>query len=283
MQLSYSKQHSKSIIGIPKIIQLCDGLMASGQSPITHCIPALEPIVEDVFLIRNKSNTPDFQELETTREVLLSMLLRLLEYREVIELVTLVINDSKFCTDNTEKWERWSQQVVEAFLPMMRTNKIRLDDITAFKAVRNLIFVLNPAVFRPINDVLVIIFQELPGDDDPLSLINRWLSKLIISFIIITQVKEDALILKILETQSRFAPGCILNGVRVNTDPLNVSNSVNYLEKIPPEIIFVKYLFRVIDLIAARCVSIAKKEEQDYLVEAFSIFLMYCIHIFESG
>lgn len=54
VHLSYSKQHSKSIIDIPKIIQLCDGLMASGQDPKTHCIPALEPIVEDVFLIRSR-------------------------------------------------------------------------------------------------------------------------------------------------------------------------------------------------------------------------------------
>lgn len=54
VNLSYSKQHSKSIIDIPKIIQLCDGLMASGQDPRTHCIPALEPIVEDVFLFRSR-------------------------------------------------------------------------------------------------------------------------------------------------------------------------------------------------------------------------------------
>ncbi|KAG7155913.1 Huntingtin-like [Homarus americanus] len=35
--LSYERHHSKSIIGVPKIIQLCDGLMASGQPPLSHC------------------------------------------------------------------------------------------------------------------------------------------------------------------------------------------------------------------------------------------------------
>ncbi|KAG8226326.1 hypothetical protein J437_LFUL009903, partial [Ladona fulva] len=36
VHLSYEKQHSKAIIGVPKIIQLCDGLMASGQPHVTH-------------------------------------------------------------------------------------------------------------------------------------------------------------------------------------------------------------------------------------------------------
>lgn len=34
--LSYEKTHSKSIIGMPKIIQLCDGIMASGLQPVSH-------------------------------------------------------------------------------------------------------------------------------------------------------------------------------------------------------------------------------------------------------
>jgi len=34
--LSYEKFHSKSVIMMPKIIQLCDGIMASGLDPVTH-------------------------------------------------------------------------------------------------------------------------------------------------------------------------------------------------------------------------------------------------------
>lgn len=136
--------------------------MASGQSPITHCIPALQPIVEDIFLVRNKANTQDFKELETTREVLLSMLLRLLEYPEVMDLLTFILNDSKYCTDNLDKWTRWSRQVVEVFLPMLRQNKIRLDNVEALKTSRNLMFVLNLEVLNPLNDVLVMLMQEPP-------------------------------------------------------------------------------------------------------------------------
>ena len=50
--LSYEKYHSKSIITMARIIQLCDELMASGQDPSTHAIPALQPIVNDLFVVR---------------------------------------------------------------------------------------------------------------------------------------------------------------------------------------------------------------------------------------
>ncbi|RZC38340.1 huntingtin-like [Asbolus verrucosus] len=160
VQLSYSKQHSKSIMTIPKIIQLCDGLMASGQSPLTHCIPALEPIVENIFLTRNKSSTIDAKELETTRDVVLSMLLRLCEYHQVIDLIVLILDDSKYCCNNPEKWLRWSTQVVNVILPMLKQNKIRLDSAEAFVSFRRLLFVLDPSVFKQVDGIILTLFQE---------------------------------------------------------------------------------------------------------------------------
>lgn len=38
VMLSYEKFHSKPVITMPKIIQLCDGIMASGLDPTTHGI-----------------------------------------------------------------------------------------------------------------------------------------------------------------------------------------------------------------------------------------------------
>jgi hypothetical protein len=48
-------------------------------------IPALVPVVEDVFLVRGTCSTSSFdlKELDTQREVLVSMLLRLVEYHQV--------------------------------------------------------------------------------------------------------------------------------------------------------------------------------------------------------
>ncbi|RZF40267.1 hypothetical protein LSTR_LSTR015824 [Laodelphax striatellus] len=79
--LSHEKNHSKSVTSFSRVIQLCAGLMASGQNPVTHCIPALLPVVEHAFL---SSNPPgDVKELETQREFLITMLLRLVEYPQV--------------------------------------------------------------------------------------------------------------------------------------------------------------------------------------------------------
>jgi len=36
VMLSYEKFHSKPVITMPKIIQLCDGIMASGLDPTSH-------------------------------------------------------------------------------------------------------------------------------------------------------------------------------------------------------------------------------------------------------
>ena len=44
---------------------------------------ALRPLVEDLFLERSHSSSVDHKELETQREVLSSMLLRLAHYHQV--------------------------------------------------------------------------------------------------------------------------------------------------------------------------------------------------------
>ncbi|CAH0556044.1 unnamed protein product [Brassicogethes aeneus] len=139
VQLSYGKQHSKSIIGIPKIIQLCNGLLASGQPPLTHCVPALQPIVEDIFLTRNKSNTADMKDLETAREVVLSNLLKLIEYKEVVDLLVLILEDSRYCSDDPDKWQRWSEQIGNAAFAMLKSNRLRLDCPGSFSSLRKLI------------------------------------------------------------------------------------------------------------------------------------------------
>ena len=47
-------------------------------------ILALQPLVEDLFLVRSTTSTADQRELDTQREVLCSMLLRLAYYHQVL-------------------------------------------------------------------------------------------------------------------------------------------------------------------------------------------------------
>ncbi|KAJ8914559.1 hypothetical protein NQ315_010023 [Exocentrus adspersus] len=282
VQLSYSKQHSKSIIGVPEIIQLCDRLMASGQSPLTHCIPALEPIVEDIFLTRNKSNTSDMKELETTREVLLSMLLRLCEYEHILSLLTLILEDSKYCIDNTEKWLGWSRQVLSVVLPMLKQNKIRLDDSDGFIAMRRFILALKPNVFKPFDEFIVMLFQEPAVLDHSEVAFNRWLSKILILLLILTPLKEDVLLAKINKLKSEFSPKSIFDNVATKADPLNVNNNADTFGKIPAELIFIRFIFRVASLTSKQCLG-GRREKNNFLIEQFSSFLMHCLYIFQSG
>lgn len=165
--LSHGKQHSKSIIAVPKVIQLCDGLMASGQSPVNYCIPALRPIVEELFLVRNRWNAADFGELETTREVLLSMLLRLFEYAEVMDLLAAILNENRRSGD-TDKLSNWSRQVFDVFLVQLSGDKLKLDNGTTTLSMMKLLAALDPPSTRTENELLVLLFRRFPAKvDDP--------------------------------------------------------------------------------------------------------------------
>lgn len=97
-------------------------------------------------------------------------------------------------------------------------------------------------------------------------------------------MKEDALILKIMETQEEYPPASIFYNVKTTADPLNVTNTSSILEQVAPEVIFVVYIFRIIEVAAERCLNAVMMDEDcNYLVELLSIFLMHCLHIFESG
>ncbi|XP_045472991.1 huntingtin [Harmonia axyridis] len=282
VQLSYSKQHSKSIIGIPKIIQLCDGLTASGQCPLTHCIPALTPIVKDIFLTRNILNTPDSKELETTREVVLSMLVKLIEYHEILDLIVLILDDSKYCSD-TDKWIRWSQSIFKSFLTVLNGNKYRLDSMESLDSIRKLIFALNPNVFRPVDDILILLFQEPPTLNQDVKYFTRWMGRILTVLIILSPVKEEIILSKISLLKNNFIPNSVFENVVTTSDPLNVTNSADFFQYLTPEKILILFIFRTLSLATKKCILLVEDEEDAFFVEELSIFMMFCLHNFQSG
>nr|XP_023020492.1 huntingtin [Leptinotarsa decemlineata] len=283
VQLSYSKHHSKCIIGVPKIIQLCDGLMASGQPSLTHCIPALEPLVEDIFLSRNKSNTSDVKELETTREVVLSMLLRLCDDIQVLDLISLILEDSKYCTDNTEKWYDWSKRVFSVVLPRLKQNKLKLDSSDALSSMRRFILALNPEVFKPFDEIIIMFFQDPPPRESDLASICGWLSKILVLLFVITPVKEETLLSKINKLKHEFSPGSIYDNVVTKADPLNVNNNADTFQRIPAEMIFCRLLFRIVSIMVKQCLLFVREGQEAFLTEQFSGLLLQYLYLFQSG
>ena len=82
-----------------QVMQRCDGVMASGHSVTTFAIPALQPLVLNLFVRPSK----DTSELETQQEVVLSMLLRVVEHSRVLMLLTHVL---ECYSRSPQHWQR---------------------------------------------------------------------------------------------------------------------------------------------------------------------------------
>ncbi|KAK3887735.1 hypothetical protein Pcinc_008172 [Petrolisthes cinctipes] len=175
--LSYERHHSKSIIGVPKIIQLCDGLMASGQPPLSHCVLALQPLVEDLFLVRSSSNTADQRELETQREVLCSMLLRLAHYHQVLRLVSLVLGATRDA--NSERWRKLSRQIIDTLLPLLSKLQVNLDSQNSLAAVEEVMNGVCASVYRPVDCVLKALFTS-PCELETTVGVERWVGGVVV-------------------------------------------------------------------------------------------------------
>ena len=142
--LSYEKYHSKSIITMARIIQLCDELMASGQDPSTHAIPALQPIVNDLFVVRRAAKEEETRELDTQREYVVSMLFRILVHPEVLEMLASVVRQAR--NESEERWRRVSRQMIDHVLPRVRD--LLVDKRETLDVLHALFDSLHTSVFR---------------------------------------------------------------------------------------------------------------------------------------
>ncbi|KAI4485420.1 hypothetical protein M0804_006925 [Polistes exclamans] len=304
VHLSYEKNHSKVVIGIPKIIQLCDGLMASGQPALKYCIPALAPVVGDIFLIRNESSNQAKRELETTKEVLISMLLRLVEYHEVIELLALCVSESRFSGDGNgeEKWRRWSRMTTDIILPMLGMRQVRLEWENAHMALVKLFAAISPTVFRPVDPLLKVLFTTPATLKEPVFNLKRWLGMInVILLTLISCAKEDSMLARLSDLSVYMTDLSHLllfpDNMSKVIDPLNALGTQS--AQIPPEKILARFIFKVISLIGTKIFNILglinhkaidpytgfaqHTDNDDYLVHQFAFFLQLCIHMFESG
>lgn len=309
VHLSYEKNHSKAIIGVPKIIQLCDGLMASGQPAISHCIPALAPVIEDIFLVRNGSSSLiEQRELETTRDVLIAMLLRLVEYHEVVELLALCLAESRFSGDGNgeEKWRRWSRLTMDTVLPILAAGKLRIESEKAHVALVKLFAAISPTVFRPVDPLLKILFTASISTTASATTLNlkRWLGMInVVLLSLISCAKEEAMLARLsdlsvcmTDVSHLFSPSQDSSS-QESTDPLNVLSIQS--RQVSPEQILAKFIFKVINLVSAKVFNLLGlinhkttdpfvgfseyTADDNYLVHQFAFFLQLCIHMFESG
>lgn len=286
--LSYERYHSKMIIGVPKIIQLCDGIMASGQPPLTHAIPALRPIVEDLFLVRGIMNKADAgKELDTQREVLISMLLRLVQYHQVLEMFILILQQNR--KEGEDKWKKLSRQVIDIILPLLAKQQIILEDQIALDVLHHLLETLAQSVFRPVDMLLKIMFSP-PYNLSTLPYLQRWVCMVLALLrVLIAQSKEEVVLGRLSEMNLHVTlfTDTVHAHQTQESSPDTIPPHPGFLTHSPEETI-ARFLLQVVGVIASeiRRQSYTPSipiEGAQFLCQQLAHFLLYIMHMFQSG
>ncbi|XP_076067326.1 huntingtin isoform X2 [Oratosquilla oratoria] len=271
--LSYERYHSKSIIGVPKIMQLCDGLMASGQPPLSHCVGALQPLVEDLFLDRSTSGANDQKELDTQREVLSSMLLRLAHYHQVLQLLSLILKTTR--DTNKERWRKLSRQVIDVTLPLLSRLQVNLDCEDSLASVAEVLNAVCPSVYRPVDCVLKALFTS-PCELESTVSVERWIGCILLLIrVLITHSTQELVLARLeelglsMEFVRNDTPGSGIDGSKENLaspqeggkasssagttfrDPLNVTQP-----ETQPSVAMARFLLEVVRVSVAELQSV---------------------------
>ncbi|CAM4482916.1 unnamed protein product [Leuciscus chuanchicus] len=292
--LSYERYHSKQIISIPKIIQLCDGIMASGRKAVTHAIPALQPIVHDLFVLRGSNKADAGKELETQKEVVVSMLLRLVQHHQVLEMFILILQQCH--KENEDKWKRLSRQIADIILPMIGKQQMHLDSHEALGVLNTLFETVAPSSLRPVDMLLKSMFIT-PSTLASVGTGQLWVSGILaILRVLISQSTEDIILSRIQELSlSPYLLSCPTIRRLCDDDssppeapPANIEDSNEEPQRFPPEETFARFLLQLVgvllDDIATKQVKVDMSEQQHtFYCQQLGTLLMCLIHIFKSG
>ncbi|XP_026159243.1 huntingtin isoform X3 [Mastacembelus armatus] len=295
--LSYERYHSKQIISIPKIIQLCDGIMASGRKAVTHAIPALQPIVHDLFVLRGSNKADAGKELDTQKEVVVSMLLRLIQHHQVLEMFILVLQQCH--KENEDKWKRLSRQIADIILPMIAKQQMHLDSPEALGVLNTLFETVAPSSLRPVDMLLKSMFT-IPVTMASVATVQLWVSGILaVLRVLISQSTEDIVLSRVHELSlSPHLLSC--NIVRrlhqqrpSPSDPPAAEALDNHedngeAQKAPAEETFARFLLQLVgvllDDISSRQVKVDVTEQQHtFYCQQLGTLLMCLIHVFKSG
>ncbi|XP_057187145.1 huntingtin isoform X2 [Triplophysa rosa] len=292
--LSYERYHSKQIISIPKIIQLCDGIMASGRKAVTHAIPALQPIVHDLFVLRGSNKADAGKELDTQKEVVVSMLLRLIQHHQVLEMFILVLQQCH--KENEDKWKRLSRQIADIILPMIGKQQMHLDSHEALGMLNTLFESVAPSSLRPVDMLLKSMFIT-PSTLASVGTVQLWVSGILaIVRVLISQSTEDIILSRIQELSlSPYLLSCATIQQLCDDDlsppaapPTIPEESNGEPQRFPPEETFARFLLQLVgvllDDIASKQVKVDMSEQQHtFYCQQLGTLLMCLIHIFKSG
>ncbi|XP_038219455.1 huntingtin-like [Zerene cesonia] len=243
VQLSSSKHHSKQIIEIPKLIQLCDGLLAAGAQDA--CAAGLEPVALRVFSSLGAGTgtlgRTQQQELQATREVIFYMLQKTMHLPRVVELVTCILALSSHAG---EAW-RWGAQCGATAARALRGAAPR----PLARLLARLAPHLRDQPDQPALDLLLrALFAPPPQDTAPRKEKLQYLTSIMLILRkVLVLIPESEILLSINYLKATcIAPQSIFFNVKPDTDPLNVQNVNESCANLSPDVILVRFLFRAL-------------------------------------
>uniref|UniRef100_A0A3B4T8R2 Huntingtin n=1 Tax=Seriola dumerili TaxID=41447 RepID=A0A3B4T8R2_SERDU len=285
--LSYERYHSKQIISIPKIIQLCDGIMASGRKAVTHAIPALQPIVHDLFVLRGSNKADAGKELDTQKEVVVSMLLRLVQYHQVLEMFILVLQQCH--KENEDKWKRLSRQIADVILPMIAKQQMHLDSPEALGVLNTLFETVAPSSLRPVDMLLKSMFT-IPATMASVATVQLWVSGILaVLRVLVSQSTEDIVLSRVHELSlSPHLLSChTIRNLHQQTNDSTFLFPFFHLKCLvppPPSRFLLQLVGVLLDDISSREVKVDITEQQHtFYCQQLGTLLMCLIHVFKSG
>lgn len=84
------------------------------------------------------------------------MLLRLIQYHQVLEMFILVLQQCH--KENEDKWKRLSRQIADIILPMLAKQQMHIDSHDALGVLNTLFEILAPSSLRPVDMLLRSMF-----------------------------------------------------------------------------------------------------------------------------
>ncbi|XP_015913152.2 huntingtin [Parasteatoda tepidariorum] len=284
--LSYERFHSKMVVTVPQILQHCDRLIASGQSPEKYVVPALKPVIEDLFLLRSLNKMDVSKELDAQREVIVSQVFKLVNYAQVLELFSLLITHSR--QEGEDKWKKTSRQVVDAILPLLSRQQIAIENQGQLNLLHKLLEDVASNVFRPVDILLKALFFQ-PRDLTVSPYINRWMCMILaVLRILISQANEEAILSRLEDM-----------GITVKIYKLELSHNMrcekelsenvsgHYTEYLPSAV-FARFLFQVLGVVVESLCNHAYMytlsfTHNTFLCQQAAHLLLYLTHMFQSG
>ena len=102
-------------------------------------------MAEDLFCSRSASDQLQQSELDAQREVMLTMLIKLLPYTKVLELMTKMLRSSKSEAD--DRWRKLSRVLTEALIPLLAAQKIHIENKQQLDMLHHVFAALAPGLF----------------------------------------------------------------------------------------------------------------------------------------